>query len=77
MLEKELEFYQQMRGKLQGDYPNGGFVVIKDTEILGVWDTRPDALRAGIEKYGNVSFLVKDINESDVVINFSRNLSFA
>lgn len=74
MLEKELEKYAQVKAELQSKYPDGGFVVIKDTEVLGIWQTRVDALRAGIEKYGNVSFLVKDIRDSNIVANFSRNL---
>ena len=76
MLEIELKTYYEKKAVLQAKYPDGGFVVIKGEEILGVWQTRVDALRAGIEKYGNVSFLVKDIMESNIVAYFSRNLKF-
>lgn len=76
MLEKELEIYSQKRAQLQSEYPQGGFVVIKDEEVLGVWQTRIDALAEGIKKYGDTSFLVKDIFENDVAVNFTRNLSF-
>lgn len=76
MLEKELEVYRKVKSDLQSKNTNGGYVVIKDDEVLGVWQTRVDALKAGIEKYGNVSFLVKDINENDVVLNFSRTHLF-
>jgi len=62
---------------LQSENPGGGFVVINGTEISGVWQSRTDAIKAGIEKYGNVSFLVKDINESPTRFNFSRNIAFA
>lgn len=75
MLEKELEIFKSENAKLKAENPNGGFVVIKDSEILGVWSSRIDALKQGIEKYGDVPFLVKNINETGPVINFSRNLS--
>lgn len=77
MLEKELELYNKIKADLQAKYPEGGFVVIKDDNVLGVWQTRPDALRSGMEKYGDVQFLVKDINENPIVANFSRPLKFA
>jgi len=77
MLDKELETFKSKKAELMLQHPNGGFVVIKDEEILGVWESRMDALKAGIEKFGNVPFLVKSINETDVAINFTRNLIFA
>lgn len=76
MLEKEIELFNKINGELQSQYPNGGFVVIKNEEVLGVWSSRIDALRAGIEKYGNIEFLVKNIFDNDVIINFSRDLKF-
>ena len=76
MLEQEIKIFEENKSKLKEDYPSGGFVVIKGEEILGVWNDRQDALKAGIEKYGNVSFLIKDILENDNVINFSRDLKF-
>lgn len=82
MFEKELEKFREVQEHMKGEYPNGGFVVIKDDEVLGVWYNRLDALKEGIAKYGNnVPFLVKDIRENldDVtnVINFSRDIRFA
>jgi hypothetical protein len=73
MLEKELETYSKEKASLQLQYPDGGYVVINGDEVLGVWQTRGDALRAGIEKYGNVQFLVKDIMERNIAANFSRD----
>jgi hypothetical protein len=78
MLEKELRIFNENKAKLKEANPSGGYVVIKDEKILGVWNDRQDALRAGIQEYGNVPFLVKDIGESDSRINsFSRDLVFA
>jgi len=80
MLKKELEKFREIQDHLRAENPNGGFVVIKGREVLGVWNDRMDALKQGVEKYGNVSFLVKDITEdiNDVthVINLSRDVKF-
>lgn len=77
MLEKELDTFSKVKAVLQAQNPSGGFVVIKGDEVLGVWESRADALKYGIEKYGNVPFLVKSILENDFAVNFSRNLIFA
>jgi len=77
MLETELKLFNSINGELQSQYPSGGFVVIKGDEVLGVWESRMDALRTGMEKYGNVVFLVKNIFDADIAVNFSRDLMFA
>ena len=77
MLEQELNKFKEVQGTLKEQNPNGGFVVIKGTEVLGVWNDRVDALKIGIEKYGDVQFLVKNIMDDNTVINFSRPLEFA
>lgn len=77
MFEKELKVFNDNIDKLKATHPSGGFVVIKDTEILGVWTAREDALKEGYKTYGNVSFLVKDINLSNMSANFSRPITFA
>ena len=76
MFDQELRIFSQEQENLQAEYPSGGFVVIYNDEILGVWQSRVDGLRAGIEKYGNVPFLLRNIDESDRVITFSRNVNF-
>ncbi len=78
MLEQELDYFKKNLNQLRVENPQGGFVVIKDSTILGVWFSRQDAIRSGIEKLGVSSvFLVKDINEPiDHTINYSRNIKF-
>ena len=76
-LQKEIAVYRDRLAQLQHDNPNGGFVVIKGDEILGVWNDRIDALRAGIQAYGNISFLVKNIEDSGKLLNFTRDFVFA
>jgi hypothetical protein len=77
ILENELSIFKKAQNELRASYPTGGFVVIKDQEILGVWSDRNDALKIGIEKWGNTPFLVKNINDDLThAINFSRNIKF-
>lgn len=76
MLEKELEVFNDVRNNLIAENPSGGYVVIKGDEVLGVWLSRVDALKQGIEKYGNVPFLVKNISIDNTIVNFTRNLQF-
>ena len=77
MFEKELRKYNLIKKELVKRYPDGGYVVIKGNEVLGVWEDRMDAIKKGLEKYGNVRFLVKNINEKNAEINFSMDIKFA
>ena len=76
MLELELKKFKEIQGSLKEEHPSGGFVVIKEDDVLGVWNDRVDALRQGIEKYGDVQFLVKNIMDDNTAVNFSRHLEF-
>ena len=63
--------------ELKAKNPVGGFVVIKDDTVLGVWLNRMDAIKEAVEKYGNTIFLVKDINDNPAKkITYSRNIEF-
>lgn len=72
MLDEELKTYQENIDKLRAENPHGGFVVIKDKEILGVWASREDALKEAGKAYGDDVFLIKDINDLGSVLNFTR-----
>ncbi len=77
MLKKELETLEKNRETLRRDHPAGGVVVIKGSEILGVWNDRGDALQEGLKKFGNVEFLVRQIDRDDITpVNFSKNVNF-
>lgn len=52
----------------------GKFVVIKDTGILGAYESYEEALAAGYEQFGPVPFLVKQIRRVEPVLQFSRDL---
>ena len=68
-LEQEYQFFQEIKTSLLQQGDEGKFVVIKDHECLDVFLTYEDALRQGLKKYGDVPFLVKEINAIEQ-INF-------
>ena len=73
-LAAEIEVFEREQARLQGENPCGGFVVIKDGEVLGVWRDEFDALGEGVKKFGDVSFLVRDINYTGEPEYFSRDI---
>jgi hypothetical protein len=60
VLEKEWEIYEQQRTRLLAAH-EGKFVVIHDNEVLGVYESRSEAHRAGYQRFGRVPFLVHEI----------------
>lgn len=69
-LETELRFFNERRPQLLQDAP-GKFVLIKDEELVGVFDSETAAIRHGYETLGNVPFLVKKVTEVDIPLNFT------
>lgn len=65
-LKTELETFAQSRDRLVRE-SEGKFVVIHGTDVAGVWDTYPDALSAGYQKFGLRPFLVKQIERFEQV----------
>lgn len=63
-LEKELETYYRNKDNLIVEN-KGKFVLIKDSQIVGVYTSSEDALTAGLQKFGNVPFLIKEIEIDD------------
>ena len=52
----------------------GKYVLIKGKQVISVSDTQNDAIRVGIDKFGNTPFLVKKIEEIESRQNFTSNL---
>jgi len=77
VLENEIKHYKAILADLRKTHLEGGFVVISENEVLGIWNERHDAMKEGIRKYGLKPFLVKNINDDfREAINFSRDLNF-
>ena len=68
MLEIELQKYQSVLASLISVNINGGYVVIKGNEVLGVWQNRKEAMLEGTKKFGRVSFLVKSIRAEENIV---------
>jgi len=67
-LEKELAYFNEILPQLQRDNRAGSFAVIKDNQLLGVWNNRDVALKKGHEKWGNVAFLVRNITVNEPIM---------
>jgi hypothetical protein len=58
MLDAERQYFEQHRDDLLRQYP-GRFILIKNQEVRGPFDTIQEALTAGSREYGTSSFLVR------------------
>jgi hypothetical protein len=52
----------------------GKFVLISGDVVAGVYDTYADALTVGYDRFGLNPFLVKQIEFTETVYRFSRDL---
>jgi len=69
-LDTELRYFNEHRSNLLRDAA-GKFALVKGQELIGVFDSENAAIRHGYEALGNVPFLVKQITEVDIPLNFT------
>lgn len=67
---RELSFFERERMRLL-NRANGKFALVKGEELIGIYDTEMDAVRAGYRQFGNEAFLIKHIVEADIPLNFT------
>jgi hypothetical protein len=60
MLEAEIKYFEQNYPQLAAQHP-GKFVLIKNDNLIGVFDTLEAALTEGARQYNLESFLVRQI----------------
>ena len=73
-LEAEMDTFRQHKARLIAKHKQG-IAVMRGDEVLGVWQHRTDALQQGLTAYGDVSFLVRDINANrQPPVRFGRDL---
>jgi hypothetical protein len=70
-LERELETYRNKLPELKGEN-EGRFVLIKGDEVIDVFSSYDDALKAGYTKLGLEPFLVKKIEAVEQAQFISR-----
>ncbi len=73
ILDVEIKTYEQQRDKLLGT-SEGKFVLIRANQVVGIYDSKMDAISAGYQQFGNVPFLVKQIVKIEMPQNFVSNL---
>jgi hypothetical protein len=72
-LEIEVKTYERHRDHLLGT-AEGKFVLIRNDQVIGVYDSKMDAIAQGYQQFGNVPFLVKHIVKVEAPQNFTSNL---
>ena len=63
-LKKEFEYYKKEQKDLVDKY-EGKFVVIKDREVKGVYDTEIEAYQESQKQYELGSFLIQKVEEGE------------
>lgn len=69
MFEEELAYYTEHKDELLKHH-EGQFAVIKGNDFGGAYSNDGEAYKAGLEKYGNVSFLIKQVTKEEEVVRF-------
>jgi hypothetical protein len=73
LLDQELKTYAQRRDQLLGS-AEGKFVLIKGDQVVGIFDSKMDAVAQGSRLFGNVPFLVKQVVKIETPQNLVSNL---
>ena len=68
-LQEELEFFGANRDKLLVEH-QGKFALIKGSELIGTFDTEENAYEAGVARFGNNPFLIKQVLETEPSVRF-------
>lgn len=63
-LDKELKYFESIRSELL-ESSKGQFALIKGNKLIGTFELEAEAYKTGIEKLGNVPFLIKEIVPED------------
>jgi hypothetical protein len=71
-LQREWNTYRREAARLLAQGHAGRHVLIKGEDIIGLWDTRVEAICAGYERFLGQAFLVHQVQEREPVL---RNIS--
>lgn len=74
-LDQEIKTYTNKLPELLSSA--GKFVVIKNDEIKGIFDTYNDGLKFAYKEFGLQKFLIKKISPSEQVSFFTRDILIA
>ena len=65
----ELEYFQKNKQEYLKLYKDQ-FVLIKGENFAGSFTTEAEAYKAGLEKFGNVPFLIKQVLDDDGTVSY-------
>lgn len=68
-LQTELEYFQKHKQEYL-QYYKGQFVLIKGEQFGGSYTTEAEAYKAGLDKFGNVPFLIKPVLDKDETVSY-------
>jgi hypothetical protein len=66
VLDKELKTFKKRKSDFLDHYKDQ-FVLIHEEELVGSFTTAAEAYKAGIHKFGNVPFLIKQVTEVEPI----------
>ncbi len=73
-LKKEYKTFLNRRGQLLTEHLNE-YVVIKDEKIVDCCKTYEDALKCGLDRFGNVPFFIRMVCKEEEVHFFQQGIS--
>ena len=73
MLDREFQTFQEHKQNLVKNH-KGKFVLIKDDEIIGIFENELDAVKQGNEQFKDSHFLVNEITDDKFKIRFMPSL---
>jgi hypothetical protein len=65
-LATEMAYFKQHLDELLAHH-SGKFVLIHGTELAGVFDTMAAAYEVGVQKWGNVPMLIRQVRQDDPI----------
>lgn len=68
-LQEELEYFKSIKEDLLKHHKNK-FALIKGSELADTFTTWDEAFNAGLDRFGNVPFLIKVIQEKEESVQF-------
>jgi hypothetical protein len=68
-LQEELQYFGSIKGDLL-EHHKGKFALIKGRELIDTFTTWEEAFNAGVERLGNVAFLIKQVQGEEENVQF-------
>lgn len=73
VLEEEISVYEKNKNKLV-ETSTDKYVLIKNSEIIEVFESQEDALKEGYKRFGKEAFLVRQILPVEIPLQFTSFL---